>query len=86
MTPLPYFAIWVLPPAMKAVKPITTPSTTSMAVRGLWREAWNGVQCTCCTGHRVPLLLVRQGFVLVGWYVPRYESQAEDRPKCRTGT
>ena len=32
---------------------------TSMAVRGLWREAWNSAQFTCCTGHRALLLLER---------------------------
>ena len=42
-----------------AMKPVTTPSTTSVADNGFWREAWNCVQYTCCTGHRVLLLLVR---------------------------
>ena len=59
--------IWTHP-ATKAVKPTTTP-TTSMAVRGLWHEAWNSVQCTCCTANRVPLLLVRAVGVCPGGVV-----------------
>ena len=48
--------IWVLRLAPKAAKPATAPSTTRMAVRGFWCEAWNSAQFIYRTGHREPLL------------------------------